>query len=114
MPAILAALGTLIAPLESYAEQKLASIGAAFLSAMSVILNGFTTDQRDIAANVTDIRQAKYHAAIAAVTSPTEAIAQASTASLNEFFNEEKADLSKVATLTVSALEVSVTNSLNS
>lgn len=105
-------LSAIIAPLENWAEQKLASIGASFLSAMGVIFNTFENDQRAIAANVIAFWQHKHADARAAGASEIEALEQASTAALNEFFNEERADLQKVVSMTVTALEVSVGNAL--
>ena len=108
----LSVLGAIIAPLENWAEQKLASIGSAFLSAMGVVFNTFTNDQRAIGASCTAYWQAQYHAKVAAGSSELVAIEEASTATLNEFFNQEKADLVKVVSMTVTALEVSVANGL--
>jgi hypothetical protein len=108
----LAVLSTIILPLENWAEQKLASIGSAFLGAMGVIFNEFENDQRAIATNVIAFWQAKHSAAKAAGASEIEALEQASTAALNEFFNEERVDLQKVVSMTVTALEVSVANGL--
>lgn len=103
-------LGAIISPLENWAGQKLASIGSAFLGAMGVIFNQFENDQRAIAANTIAFWQAKHTAALAAGASALEAIEQASTAALNEFYNEERVDLQKVVGMTITALEVSVTN----
>jgi len=111
MTGVLAILQTIIAPLEQYAEQKLASIGAAFLSAMAVIFNSFTNDQRQIATQCTAFWQAKYHAAVTAGASPLNAAEQASTATLNEFVKEESAEGAKIVSLITSALELSVLNS---
>lgn len=110
----LAVLGTIIAPLETWAEQKLASIGASFLSAMGVIFNQFENDQRAIAANVIAFWQHRHAEAKAGGASEIDALEQASTAALNEFFNEERADLQKVVSMTIQALEVSVGNGLKS
>lgn len=114
MNPILAALATFIQPAIAYAEQKLASIGSAFLGSFGLILNQFTNDQRQIGANVIAFWQAKYHAALAVTgTSELSAIEQATTAALNEFASEEGSEMSKVALMTTTALEMSVTNSLN-
>ncbi len=112
MNAILAALKTIIAPLEEYAEQKLESIGAAFLSAMAVIFNGFTNDQRAIGTKVAAYWQQKHDDLRAAGKSELEAVEEASTAALNEFFNEEGDEFRKIVSLTVTALEVSVANGI--
>lgn len=113
MSPFLAALATFIQPAIAYAEQKLASIGAAFLGGIGAILNAFTNDQRIIGANVIAFWQAKYHAALAVTgTSEIQAIEQASTAALNEFAHEEDSEASKIAGAIISLLELSVTNSL--
>jgi len=94
MSSFLAALGAIIQPLENYAEQKLASVGAALLAGLGVIFNGFRNDQRVIFTNITAFWQAKYHAA-AANSNPLEAAEQATTATLNEFCSEEAAEFTK-------------------
>lgn len=106
----LTVLSAVIAPLENWAEQKLASIGASFLSAMGLIFNQFENDQRAIAATTIAYWQASHITAIAAGKSGIEAMEIASTAALNEFFNQERADLNKVVTMTITALEISVEN----
>lgn len=108
----LTVLSAVISPLENWAEQKLASIGASFLSAMGLVFNQFENDQRAIAATAIAYWQASHIAAVAAGKSGIEAIEIASTAALNEFFNQERADLQKVVSMTVLALEISVANSL--
>lgn len=113
MNVILAALATFVQPAINYAEQKLASIGAAFLGSLAVIGNAFTNDQRAIAVNVTAFWQAHYHAAVTAGTAEVAAIEQASTAALNEFCAVEGAELNKVAQLIISALEIAITNGLS-
>lgn len=116
MSSFLAVLASLIAPLENYAEQKLESVGAAFLSAMGVVFNTFTNDQRVIAANVTAYWQAKYAAALAAgdgsLGAKIAAIDTASAHTLGEFIKEEGQEGSKVIQMTITALEISVENSL--
>ncbi len=113
MNPFMAALATFIQPALVYAEQKLASIGAAFLGGIGAILNAFTNDQRGIGTNVIAFWQAHYHAALAiAGTTELQAIEQASTASLNEFCAEEGGEFNKVAQAVISLLEVSVANSL--
>lgn len=112
MNPILAALATFIQPAIAYAEQKLASIGAAFLGSFGLILNQFTNDQRTIGTNCIAFWQAHYHAAIAAGASEISAIEQASTATLNEFASEEGSEASKVTMMTTTALELSITNGL--
>lgn len=112
MSSILIALQALIAPLENYAAQKLASIGASFVAGMSVIFSGFTTDQRSIFAQCLAFWQAKYAAAIASGSSELDAIGVASTATLNEFASDEAAEGSKELRAIVTLLESSVTNSL--
>lgn len=112
MNPILAALATFIQPAIAYAEQKLASIGSAFLGSFGLLLNQFTNDQRTIGTNVIAFWQAKYHAAIAAGSSEIEALAVATTASLNEFASEEGSEASKITMMTTTALELSITNGL--
>lgn len=113
MNPILAALATFIQPAIAYAEQKLASIGAAFLGSFGLLLNQFTNDQRTIGANCIAFWSAHYHAALAvAGTSELSAIEQASTATLNEFAKEEGSEGSKVTMMTTTALELSITNGL--
>jgi len=114
MNSVLAALETIIQPVVNYAEQKLASIGAAILAGLAVILAGFTNDQRAIIANVIAFWQAKYQAAVAAGASTIDAIEQASTASLNEFCNEESQEFSKEASAIITLLESSVKNGFSS
>ena len=112
MNPFLAALATFIQPAINYVEQKLESIGAAFLGAFGAILHQFTNDQRQIGANVTAFWQAHYHANLAAGMSEIEALEKASTAALNEFAAEEKSEASKIVMMVTSAMEISVTNSL--
>ena len=107
-------LAAIIAPVEHWAEQKLASIGSSFLSAMGVIFNEFENDQRAIAANVIAFWQHKHAESVTAGASSIEAMEKATTAALNEFYNEERQDLQKVVSMTVTALEVSVANGLKS
>lgn len=114
MNAVLSALSVLIQPAINYAEQKLASIGAAFLGSLAIIGASFTNDQRVIGANVIAFWQAKYHAAVAAGASPLDAAEQASTASLNEFAAEEGTEMAKITSMLTSALEISITNGLKS
>lgn len=111
MNAILAALGTIIQPLLNYAEQKLASVGAAFVAGFGIILNGFSNDQRVIGANVIAFWQAKYHAAVEAGSSSFVAAEEASTAALNEFFSEEAAEFRKEGMAVITLLESSVKQS---
>lgn len=107
----LSVLSAIIAPLENWAEQKLESIGASFLGAMGIIFHQFENDQRAIAAQVIAYWQAQHITAMAGGKSAIEAMEIASTAALNTFFNEERADLGKVVSMTITALEVSVENS---
>lgn len=112
MNPILAALGTIIQPAIVYAEQKLISIGAAFVSGFAVILNGFGNDQRAIGANVIAFWQGHYHQQITAGVSVTTAIENASTAALNEFCSEEGKEFQKEAGAIITLLESSVRNGL--
>lgn len=115
MNPILAALATFIQPALAYAEQKFASIGAAFLGSFGLLLNQFTNDQRTIGTNVIAFWQAHYHAALAvAGTSEVQAIEQATTAALNEFASEEGSEASKISGMVTTALELSITNGLAS
>lgn len=113
MNPILAALATFIQPAIVYAEQKLASIGAAFLGSFGLLLNQFSNDQRVIGTNCIAFWQAHYHAALAvAGTSEITAIEQATTATLNEFASEEGSEMSKVASMVTTALEIAIKNGL--
>ena len=107
MNGFLAALGALIRPEIDYAEQKLASVGAALAAGIAVIFNGFANDQRAIFANLTAFWQAKYHAAIAAGAVGVDAIEQASTATLQEFCAEEAAEFQKEKRAFITLLEAS-------
>src|ERR1700721_3333437 len=109
---VLTALGALITPLENYAEQKLASIGAAFGAGFMVIANGFLPDQRASFSQCLAYWQAKYAAAVAAGSSTLDAIGVASTATLNEFVSDETAEGAKEIRAIITLLESSVTNSL--
>lgn len=108
MNTILTALGAIIAPLITYAEQKLESVGASFLAGMAVILAGFTSDQRAIFAQAIAFWQAKYHALVAAGTSPLDAVEQATTATLNEFITVEEQEGQKELRAVIALLESSV------
>lgn len=110
MNAVLAALAAIISPAINYAEQKLASIGAAFGAGLAVIALGFTSDQRLIFANVIAFWQAKHAAAVAAGASTIDAIEQATTASLNEFVAEESAEGAKEIQAILTLLESAVKN----
>jgi hypothetical protein len=112
MSAFLAALGAMIQPAINYAEQKLASVGAALLAGFGVILNGFTNDQRVIGANIIAFWQAKYHAAVADGATPLNAAEQASTASLQEFCAEEGAEFQKEGMAIITLIESSVKQNL--
>lgn len=114
MNAILTALQSIIAPLEAYAEQKLISIGAAFVSGFTVILNGFGNDQRAIGANVIAFWQAKYNSAITAGASELDSIEQATTAAFNEFCSEEGKEFSKESDAIITLLASSVKNGISS
>lgn len=109
---ILPVLKTIIEPLENWAEQELESIGSAFLSAMGVVFNTFTNDQRAIGTRCTAFWQAKYDAARSAGKDVVDAAEEASTATLNEFLNEEIAEGQKVVMLITTALEISVANNV--
>lgn len=113
MNAVLTALGAIIAPLLNYAEQKFESIGASFLAGMSVILAGFTSDQRAIFAQAIAFWQARYHAEIAAGSTPLSAIENASTATLNEFIKDEETEGQKELRAVIALLESSVKSNLS-
>lgn len=127
MNPILAALANFIQPAINYAEQKLESIGAAVLASFSTILGTLTNDQRIIAANVQAFWHAHYDAAVAAadavaaaatpgatssVSDKLLAVETASTAAFGEFIKEEGQEGSKVVTMTITALELAIENSL--
>lgn len=114
MNPVLAALATFIQPALNYAEQKLASIGAAFLGSFGLILNQFTNDQRQIGANVLAYWQAHFHAAVAAGADQFTAAEQATTATMNEFAKEEGSEVGKVASMVTTALELAIKNGLKS
>lgn len=114
MNSVLVALAAIIQPAIVYAEQKLQSIGAAFGAGLGVIALGFTSDQRQIGANIIAFWQAKYHAAIAAGASPLEAAEQASTASLSEFCSEEGGEFQKEGAALITLLESSVKTGISS
>src|SRR5215467_4027232 len=108
MNAVLAALQVIITPVINYAEQKLASIGAALAAGLAVIANGFANDQRAILANVIAFWQAHYHANVAAGQDFVNAVENATTASLNEFCKEEGAEFTKEIQAILTLLESSV------
>jgi len=112
MNPILAALATLIQPAINYAEQKLASVGAAVIASWAQILNTLENDQRIIMANVQAYWHAQYNAAVAAGENPLAAIGTASAHTLGEFIKEEGQEGSKVVQLTVTGMELAVENSL--
>lgn len=112
MNPFLAALGTIIQPAIVYAEQKLASIGAAFLGGLAVIGNAFTNDQRAEGSKLMAFWQAHYHANVAAGDNEITAIEKATTASLNEFCNDEAAEFTKIGSAIITLLETSVKNGL--
>lgn len=112
MNAILAALGTVVAPAIDYLGSKLASVGAAFLAGLAVIGAGFSNDQRIIFTNCMAFWQAQYHAHVAAGQSAVEAIELASTATLNEFVKEETAEGSAELRAVITLLSASVRNNL--
>jgi hypothetical protein len=112
MNGFLAALGAMIQPAINYAEQKLASIGAALAAGIVVIFNGFTNDQRGIAANIIAFWQAKYHDAVAAGATPLTSAEQASTATLQEFCAEEGAEFQKEGMALITLLSSSVKQNL--
>lgn len=99
----------ILAALKSAVMTAVASIGASFLSGLSVIGQGFSNDERAIGAKV----QQKFHdvmdAALAAGKSEIDAIEEGATAAYNEFCHDEvtefKAEASAIITLLASSLK---------
>lgn len=79
----------ILAALKSAVMTAAASIGASFLSGLTVIGQGFANNERAIGAAV----QKKYHdtmdASLAAGKSEIDAIEEGATAALNEFCHDE-------------------------
>jgi hypothetical protein len=86
-------LGTIIKPLENWAEQELESVGSALITSVGPIFNSFLPAQQRILTGIQAYWQAK-HAAALAVNGGNElaAIETASTATLGEFIKEEGAE----------------------
>lgn len=102
---LLIELGTIVKPLENWAEQELASVGSALLASVGPIFNSFLPDQQRIFTGMQAFWQAKHATAITAGASELDAIEQATTASLNEFCAEESAEFNteKTSFLTILA-----------
>lgn len=110
---LLTALGTLIQPLENYAEQKLESFGAALEAGVGVIFQNFASDQQRIFTNVAAFWQARHGAAIEGGASELDAIEQATTAALNEFAAEEGAEFAQEKMAFITLLGSSARQALN-
>lgn len=101
---LLIELGTIIKPLENWAEQELQSVGSALLASVGPIFNSFLPAQQRIITGIMAFWQAKHAAAIAAGTSELDAIEQATTASLNEFAADEAAEFGQEKTAIITIL----------
>ena len=101
---LLIELGTIIKPLENWAEQELASVGSALLASVGPIFNSFIPAQQRVITQIQAFWQAKHAAAIAAGASEIDAIEQATTASLNEFIAEEGAEFNQEKTAFITIL----------
>lgn len=116
MPPVLAkflmALAAFIQPEINYVEQKLASVGAAFLGSMATIGAHFTMDQRAIGVKVIAFWQAKMAEAKAAGASEISAIESASTAAYNEFCAEEGAEFTDFADSVITQLKIAGKNGI--
>lgn len=102
---LLIELGTIIKPLENWAEQELASVGSALLASVGPIFNSFIPAQQRIFTGIQAFWQHKHAEAIAAGVSELDAIEQATTATLGEFCAEEGAEFNqeKMAVITILA-----------
>lgn len=107
------AMKSFIQPEINYVEQKLESIGAAFLGGLATIGANLLNDQRAIGAQCIAFWQAQYHANLAGGMNALEALENASTETLNKFYNDERADVQKVVSAICTLMEVTVLNGLN-
>lgn len=83
---------------------RLSSVGAALAAAFGTLVMSFTADERTILLNAKQKFHDTYTAAIAANASEIDAIEQAATATLNQFCADEKAEMAKEVSATVTLL----------
>lgn len=100
---------SIIAALKAIATNAMDSVGAALMHGLSAIASGFAADERVILVNAKAKFSNSYEAAKAGGAGELDAIEQAATATLNQFVNDEKAEMAKevdaLVTLLVSSLK---------
>lgn len=98
-------IGAFLAALGAALMSRLESVGGSLAISFGTLLMGYTADERVIFLNAKQKWVDTYNAGKAAGKDEINAIEDATTATLNEFCADEKAELSKVVTGIVTFLE---------